>query len=298
MIIDGKKFAEEIKTSLASEVLKLGKKPRLAVVKVAVPSEVSAKEGGDKVTEKFLEQKKKFGSAVGIDVRVYDLPADITTNKLREKLAEIIHIKENTGVIVQLPLPNHINTQYILDGIIPEQDPDLLSSKSLGLFASGRSRILPPVVAAIDYIFKTYGIELKAKKVVLVGAGKLVGKPVAIWLINEGATVTIINEFTKNYKLFTINSDIIISGVGKPNLITADAVKDGVVVIDCGTAQEQQPATSNQPEAGSRKQAAKLVGDIDPAVAKKASLFAPVPGGVGPLTVAMLFKNLVELAKK
>ena len=278
MIIDGKKMAEEIKNSLKDEVSKIGKKIRLAVVEV----------GADAVTEKFLEQKKRFGSVVGIDLRMYNMPENITTAKLREKLAEIVHIKENTGIIVQLPLPKNINTEYILDGIIPEKDPDMLSSKSWGVFSTGRSKIFPPVVRAIKYILEKHSIESRAKNVVVIGAGKLVGKPVAIWLINEGATVTVVDENTPDPKLYTLNADIIISGVGKPNLITADMVRDGVVAIDCGTS-----VGSADVEVESA-----LRGDIDPAVANKASLFSPVPGGVGPLTVAMLFKNLVELAKR
>jgi len=278
MLIDGRKMAEEIKTSLASEVLNLPKKLRLAVIQV----------GNDSVTEKFLEQKKKFGSAVGVDVRVYSLPADISTNQLREKVSEIIHIKENTGVIIQLPLPKQINIQYILDGIVPEKDPDMLSSKSVGLFSSGRSKLLPPVVAAIDHIFKNHGIEPKSKKVVVLGVGRLVGKPAAIWLINQGATVTAIDENTDDPTLYTINADIIISGVGIPHLIKQNMIKDGVVAIDCGTSVGSSDAKSERA----------LRGDMDPSVVEKASLFTPVPGGVGPITVAMLFKNLVALAKK
>ena len=271
MIIDGKKLAEEIKAELKAEIFKLNKKIRLAAVEV----------GENPVTKKFLEQKKKFASAVGIDVRIYDLPADITTNKLRAKLGEIMHIKENIGVIVQLPLPPQINAQYILDAIIPEKDPDMLSSKSIGLFSSGRSKILPPVVGAIDYIFKAYGVRPAEKRVAVIGAGRLVGKPVAAWLINQGAAVTVIDENTADPALHTMDADIIISGAGKPKLITAAMVKDGVVAIDCGTSEA----------------AGKLVGDFDLAVADKAALFSPVPGGVGPVTVAMLFRNLVELSK-
>ena len=278
MIIDGRKLAEEIKAELKAEVLGLNKKIRLAVVKV----------GGDKVTEKFLGEKKKFGSAVGIDVRIYELPENISTNQLREKLAEIVHIKENTGVIIQLPLPKQINTQYILDGVIPEKDPDMLSSKSIGLFVSGRNKILPPVVGAIKYIFDKNNVEVKGKKVTVIGAGRLVGKPVATWLMNQSAAVTVIDKNTKDISKFTKDADIIISGVGKPNLITPDMVKDGVVAIDCGTSTGSSDAKSERA----------LLGDFDPKVAEKASLFTPVPGGVGPLTVAMLFKNLVELTKK
>lgn len=271
MIIDGKKLAEEIKAELSSEVSKIGKKIRLAVIKT----------GEDKVAEKFLEQKKKFGEAISVDVRVYDLPADITTNKLRKKLAETVHIKENTGVIVQLPLPKQVNTQYILDGIISEKDPDMLSSKSVGLLASGRSKILPPVVGAIKYIFDKNGVDVKSKKATIIGAGRLVGKPAAAWLINQGAAVTIVDENTEDISKFMKEADIIISGVGKPNLITVEMVKAGAVIIDAGTSESN----------------GKVVGDVSLEVSPKASLFSPVPGGVGPLTVAMLFKNLVELAR-
>lgn len=272
MIIDGKKLADEIKTSLKDEVSKIGENLRLAVIHV----------GDDLVTAKFLEQKKKFGSAIGVNVRVYNFPNDITTSKLREKVSEIVHIKENTGVVIQLPLPKDINTQYLLDAITVEKDPDMLSSKSIGAFSSGKSKILPPVVGAIDHIFKKNNINPKGKIVSVIGTGRLVGKPAAIWLINQGATVTAIDENTTDPTLFTSNADIIISGVGLPKLIKAGGVKDGVIAIDCGTSEEK----------------GRLAGDMDPAVAEKASLFTPVPGGVGPLTVAMLFKNLVELAKR
>lgn len=272
MIVDGKKLAEEIKISLKNEVVKLGKKIRLAVVYV----------GKNAVTEKFLEQKKKFGGAVGIDVRVYNLPEDISTNKLRKKLAEVVHIKNNTGVIVQLPLPKQIKTQYILDGIIPEKDPDMLSSKSFGLFSSGRSKIFPPIVGAVDHVFTAYGVQLKAAKVVVLGAGRLVGRPIAIWLISQGSAATVIDENTTDPTLHTLNADIIISGMGMPHLITKDMVKDSAVVIDCGASEAK----------------GKIAGDIDPAVAEKALLFAPVPGGIGPIVVAMLFKNLMELGKR
>ncbi|OGF52526.1 hypothetical protein A3I27_02835 [Candidatus Giovannonibacteria bacterium RIFCSPLOWO2_02_FULL_43_11b] len=271
MIVNGKAIAQKIKSSLKEEISKSGKKIRLAVLKV----------GKDPVTAKYLEVKKKFAEAIGVDVRIYEVSVDISNNKLREKLSEIVHIEENTGVIVQLPLPEKINMQYILDAIIPEKDPDMLSSRALGKFSTGKSRILPPVVGAIKAIFDENKIELKGKNAVVVGAGKLVGKPVASWLIGEGATVSVIDENTKNPEDYTKKADIIISGVGKPKIIKGDMVQDGVIAIDCGTSE-----SSGQ-----------VVGDIDPDISKKASIFAPVPGGVGPITIAMLFKNLIELAK-
>src|SRR3989344_6052127 len=226
MIVDGKKLAEEIKTSLKDEVLSIGKKIKLVVIQV----------GSNPVTEKFMEQKKKFGNAVGIDVRIYNIEEGVSTSQLREKISEIVHIKENTGVIIQLPLPEQINAQYILDGIIPEKDPDMLSSKSVGLFFSGRSKILPPVVAAVKHIFEKNGVEIKGKRAVVLGTGRLVGKPVAAWLISEGAAVTAIDENTTDPTLHTINADILISGVGMPGLIKETMVHEGVVAVDCGTA--------------------------------------------------------------
>lgn len=271
MIVDGKKLAEEIKLSLKKEVLDLGKKIRLAIVKV----------GSDAVTEKFLSRKNKFAKDVGVDVKVYEFPEQISTNQLRKEISKAVHAEKNSGIIVQLPLPKHINTDYILDALPPNKDPDVLSSKSVGLFVSGRSKILPPVVGAVNHILATYSVQLTAKNTVVVGSGRLVGKPVAIWLVNQGATASVLNSKSRDISYFTKKADIVVSGVGKPAIITTDMVSDGVVAIDCGIAESN----------------GMLVGDFDLGVAKQASLFTPVPGGVGPLAVAMLFSNLVELAK-
>ena len=272
MIIDGKKLAEEIKTSLKDEVVKIGKVLRFAIIYV----------GDNAVSEKFLEQKKKFGADVNIDVRVYNFPKEISTTELRKKVAEIVHIDKNTAVIVQLPLPAHINAQYILDGIIPDKDADMLSSKSIGLFLTGRSKTLPPIVGAIKYIFENHNVVVLGKQVVVVGAGRLVGKPIATWLIQQEATVVVCDEHTSDISQFTKNADIIVSGVGKPNLITLDIIKDGVVAIDAGTSESS----------------GKIVGDMNAVISQKSSIFSPVPGGVGPLTVAMLFSNVVAIAQK
>src|SRR3989338_7104930 len=239
MIINGKEISEKIKSSLREEIFASKKKIRLAVIKVA----------DDAVTEKYLEVKKKFAETVGMDVRIYEVPKDISTNKLREK--------------------------------IPEKDPDVLSSKSWGKFSMGKNKILPPVVGAVKIIFDENKIELKGKNAVVVCAGRLVGKPISTWLIEEGATVSVIDENTKNPEEYTKKKDILISGAGKPKLITPDLAPDGVVAIDCGTSE-----SSGQ-----------VMGDIDPAVAEKALIFATVPGGVGPITIAVLFKNLFELSK-
>lgn len=282
MIIDGKKIAEDIKQDLKDEIELIGKpsnrRIRLAIIQV----------GEDPASTKFVEKKEKFAEEIGVGTKIYKLRGDITTSKLRKKISEIVHSpvggRKSSGVIVQLPLPSHINTQYILNSIPIQKDVDVLSSRAIGEFVSGKSNILPPVVGAIKEILQLGGeaTKLEGKNVVVVGAGLLVGKPVSSWLVNEGATVSVLNKETPNISKFTKEADIIISGAGSPGLIKPDMVKDGVVLIDAGTSD----------------QFGKLVGDIDPSCSTKASLFTPVPGGVGPITVAMVFKNLVELNKR
>ncbi|MEK7503145.1 MAG: bifunctional 5,10-methylenetetrahydrofolate dehydrogenase/5,10-methenyltetrahydrofolate cyclohydrolase [Patescibacteria group bacterium] len=271
MIVDGKKIAGEIKDSLKRDVLGLAQKPVLAIVKV----------GNDLVTEKFLNQKKKFASDIGVSVVVHEFPVDISTRQLREEVLKLASAEEISGVVIQLPLPQNIDADYITNVLPEEKDPDMLSQKSASLFVSGKSKILPPVAGAVKSIFTAYGIKLTEKNAVVVGAGKLVGKPVAAWLGNQGVSVAVVDEHTLDPRRFTLRADIIVSGVGKPNLVSAEMVKDGVVAIDCGTSES----------------AGQISGDIDSRVAEKASIFTPVPGGVGPITVAMLFSNLIELAK-
>lgn len=270
MLIDGKKIAEEVKDSLKKEIEKSGKKLKLAIAQV----------GENEVSKKFIEKKVKFAEEIGVKTEIYNLPDNISTEELCKKLEKICG-EDNNGVILQLPLPAHIDTQHALDSIALEKDVDVLSSRAFGDFATGCSKILPPLVGVIKTIFEKFNIEPIGKNIVVIGRGILVGKPIANWLINEGATVTILNSKTLNPGDYTLIADVIISGVGKPGLIKPDIVKEGVIMIDAGTSMKD----------------GKLKGDFDPAVAGRASLFTPVPGGVGPVTVAMLFKNLIELNK-
>jgi methylenetetrahydrofolate dehydrogenase (NADP+)/methenyltetrahydrofolate cyclohydrolase len=271
MKVDGKQLAKEIQLSLGKEVEKLNKKLRLAIVMV----------GEDEVSKRFIEQKKKFARDIGVDVRIYDFAKDISTNKLREKISEIVHIRENTAVIVQLPLPKHINVQYILNAVPPEKDVDVLSALAFGSFAVGKSVVLPPVVEAVKFILEFVGGVTPDKNIVIVGAGRLVGKPLAVWFLNQQHTVSVLNKNTKSISDFTKKADVLVSGVGSPGLINAKMIKRGAVVIDAGTSESN----------------GKLVGDINPNVEKKASVFSPVPGGIGPLVVIMVFRNLIEIAK-
>lgn len=250
----------------------VAQKPRLAVVVV----------GKDPVVAKFIEQKKKAAESVGIEVRIYPFEEKVTTNELRKRLAEIVHEKKNTGVIVQLPLPAHVNSQYILNAVTPGKDADMLSSRALGNFVTGKSAIFPPVVGAARALFEEYGIDYKNKYIAVVGAGNLVGKPMALWLLNEKTTFSVVRSSTKNPEEFLRRADVIISGIGKPKFITADMVKEGAVIIDAGTSES----------------AGKIAGDVDfDSVSPKASFITPIPGGVGPVTVAVLLKNLVMLTK-
>lgn len=272
ILLDGKKLSQKILAELKQEISSISDKLRLAAV---VTSE-------DPVVRKFVEQKKKAAEELGIDLRIYPFPENITTNELRKRLAEIVHEKRNTGVIIQLPLPEHINTQYILNAIVTEKDVDMLASKSLGNLVVGKSFLLPPVAGAIKAIFEEYGVDYRHKYTVIVGSGNLVGRPAALWLLGEKATFSVIESAAKNPQELLRMADIIISGIGRPKWIIGEMIKEGAVAIDAGTSES----------------AGKLVGDMDfDSVAPKASYITPVPGGVGPVAVAMLFKNLVTLAK-
>ena len=272
ILLDGKAAAQKIFDALKEQAAALSKKPRLAIVVV----------GKNPVVDNFISQKKKAADGIGVEMRVYPFPTDITTNELRKRIAEIVHEKRNSGVIIQLPLPPHINKQYILNAIPPDKDPDVLSARAIGNFAVGKSPIMPPVAGAIKTLFDEYEIDYRVKSIVIVGAGALVGRPVALWLLGEGMGFTLITEGTAHPEAILREADIVISGIGKPRHITAENIKTGAVVIDAGTSES----------------AGEIVGDVDAdSVSRKASALSPVPGGVGPLTVAMLFTNLLTLAQ-
>lgn len=270
-ILDGKKLAGKILEEVRAKIKRLDKHLRLAIVLV----------GEDSVVRKFIEQKTKTARSVGVDIRVYAFGPKITTNELRKKLAQIVHEGKNTGVVVQLPLPAHINAQYILNSVPPRKDVDMLSAKSLGNFITGKSSIMSPVAGAIKAFFDEYNIGYKNQYIVVAGSGNLVGRPAALWLFSEHASFSVINQYTPHPEKVLREADIIISGVGKPKFVTGDKIKEGTVIIDAGTSESE----------------GKLVGDVDfDSVSKKASYVTPVPGGVGPLTIAILLKNLLTLA--
>ena len=292
IILDGKKLAEEILDNLKKEIpaqggsASGGKNRRLKLAVILV--------GENPVSQIFINQKKKACERVGIDFKLYQFPKKISSQELKKEIEKITKDNSNSGIIIQLPLPSKfIPEDYnpptalpsfawapFLNLIPEEKDIDVLSEKSLGKFYQGTLKILPPTVQGILEIFKNYKISLKGKNIVIVGAGRLVGFPLALQLLKEKATVSVLNEFSKDTPSFTKKADILISAVGKPNLIKGDMVKNGAIIIDAGTSTKE----------------GKLLGDVDfKSVSKKASYITPVPGGVGPMTVACLLQNLVKL---
>jgi len=271
MVIDGKKLAQEIIEELKKERKKITKKIRLAVVMV----------GDNSASFSYIKQKERVAKEIGIDTRVYQYADSIKTKELRKKVGEICRVTYNRGVIVQLPLPPSINTQVVLNAVLPQKDPDVLCEKNLGSFYANRLQILPPVLASIKFLLEKYEISIEGKNVLIIGRGRLVGKPASLWFINQRATVITANSKTKDLEKFINNADIIVSSAGKHGLITGDLIKKGVIIFDAAVVSED----------------GKLKGDCDDSVKDKAKFITPVPGGIGPLCVAFLFKNLLELVK-
>jgi len=271
MVIDGKKLAQEIIEELKEERKKISKKIRLAIVLV----------GNDPASLSFIKQKEKIAKEIGIDTRIYQYEDSIKTKELRKKVGEICRVTYNRGVIVQLPLPSSINTQVVLNAILPQKDIDVLCERNLGSFYTNRLSILPPVLASIKFLLERYKIDIEGKNILIIGRGRLVGKPTSLWFINQRATVIVANSKTKDLKEFISKADIIVSSVGKPGLITGDLIKKEAVIFDAAVVSEN----------------GKLKGDCDDSVKDKAGFITPVPGGIGPLCVAFLFKNLLELVR-
>jgi methylenetetrahydrofolate dehydrogenase (NADP+)/methenyltetrahydrofolate cyclohydrolase len=272
ILLEAKPIVEKIKSDIESRVSGISSKPRLAIVMV----------GESAPSKKFVELKETFAASVGIETQRYELPVDITTNNLRERMRDIVHEPRNTGVIVQLPLPAHIDTQAILNAIVPEKDVDVLSARAVGNIAVGKARVMPPVAGAVKLLFEHYGVDIVGKKMIIVGAGRLVGQPVAMWAMRTGAVVTVLHGADQANREMLGDADIIVSGLGRPRVITGEMTKEGVVVVDVGTAEDDGA----------------LVGDVDfDTVSQKASYITPLKGGVGPLTVALVFQNLLGLSK-
>jgi methylenetetrahydrofolate dehydrogenase (NADP+)/methenyltetrahydrofolate cyclohydrolase len=271
IIVDGKKIAQEILARLTSEVAKMRHKPSLAVVLV----------GEDKASETYIRNKQLAAEAVGVRFYLNKFSESISQEKLIENIRSIQN-PDLDGIIVQLPMPAKFDKKKVLNALDPNIDVDCLSWVSLGKLVINENNLVPPSPAAILEILKYYKVNLKGKHVVLVGQGDLIGKPLTNVLIHQPVTLTTCTKETKNLGSITKQADILISGVGKYNLIRGDMIKKNAVVIDAGVSFRN----------------GKMSGDVNFAeAAKKASLLTPTPGGVGPITVAKLLENTVCIAK-
>lgn len=270
MIIDGKKIRDQILLEVKEEIKSLERKLKLVVIVV----------GNDPIIENFIFLKKKIANTIGVDfVKIRFSGKENNLEELvKQKIKKLFLNKKDQkidGIIVQLPLPKKVNIEKILATIPKNLDVDVLSGKEFS------KNILPPVTGAVWEILKRNKIELKELNILIVGKGKLVGLPTYAFLKDKCAKISIISSQTINKEELYQQADLIISGIGKPNLIKAKMIKNNVILIDAGTS----------------TQAKKIKGDIDWECAKKARLFSRVPNGVGPITIALIYKNLLELYK-
>lgn len=275
-IIDGKRISQEIKDELREKVASLkqaGKEAALAVIQV----------GDDPASGVYVNNKKKACAYIGIRSLSYELPAETTEEELLTLIEKLNSDDKVNGILVQLPLPGHIHADKILQTISPYKDVDGFHPHNVGNLVIGEPGFVSCTPAGILQLLKRSGIEIEGKNCVVVGRSNIVGKPMALLMLRENATVTVAHSKTMNLKEVCRQADILIVAIGKPHFITAEYIKEGAVVIDVGIHRNTD---------GNSK---KLCGDVDYEEAEKiASAITPVPGGVGPMTIAMLMHNCVE----
>ncbi|MCC9071634.1 bifunctional 5,10-methylene-tetrahydrofolate dehydrogenase/5,10-methylene-tetrahydrofolate cyclohydrolase [Flavobacterium sp. F-65] len=286
-LLDGKKTAEDIKNEIAIEVQAIkdagGKVPHLAAVIV----------GNDGASLTYVGSKVRSCQQIGFDSTLVSLPETITEDELLAKIKELNEDDNLDGYIVQLPLPKHISEQKILMAIDPDKDVDGFHPTNFGKMALEMDTFIPATPFGIMQLLERYKVETAGKHTVVIGRSHIVGRPMSILMSRKGnpgdSTVTLTHSRTKNIEEFTKNADIIITALGVPNYLKADMVKDGVVVIDVGI---------TRVEDATHPKGYVITGDVDfNEVSKKSSFITPVPGGVGPMTIAMLLKNTL-LARK
>lgn len=267
MILDGRKVSEEIGRKITVK-----KNTGLSVILV----------GNNESSKVYVNMKKKKCEEFGIFCDVYEFPENSDENKILERIKKLNNDKKITGILVQLPLPQHIDTRKVLDSVNENKDVDGLSSVNMAKILLGEKGIEPCTPKGIFSLLEYYKIELKGKDVCIVGFSNTVGKPLATMCINKGATVTVCHIMTKDLRKHTIKADVIMTATGVPKLIREDMVKVGSIVVDIGIA----------------KVDGKVVGDADfESLKDKCSYITPVPGGVGPMTIISLIENLANLEK-
>ena len=277
ILLDGKALSEKIKEEVKVEVAQLVEEkhitPGLAVILV----------GSDAASATYVASKAKSCKNAGIYSVVHEMPDSITQEELLETIEMMNKNPKLDGILVQLPLPKHIDTTIVLEAINPLKDVDGFHPYNVGRMVSNLDSFLPATPFGVMRMFEEYGIELSGKNVVVIGSSDIVGKPMASLLINAKATVTVCNSRTKDLASHTKTADIVVIAVGVPYLLKADMIKEGAIVIDVGI---------------NRLDTGKLVGDADFEDCKsKCSHITPVPGGVGPMTIGMLLKNTLKAAK-
>ncbi len=271
-ILDGKTLSAKIKEEIAAEIAAKNIKAGLAVIIV----------GDDPASRVYVNNKKKACAVCGIRSEEYALPAETTEDELIELIKKLNEKDDIDGILCQLPLPSHINEEKVLLTIDSNKDVDAFHPVNVGKIMIGNFDFLPCTPAGVMELIKLSGIDPSGRECVVVGRSNIVGKPQAMLLLHANGTVTICHSRTKNLAEVTKRADILVAAVGKPKFITADMVKDGAVVIDVGM----------------NRVDGKLCGDVDfEPVSEKASAITPVPGGVGPMTIAMLMRNTLKAAK-
>ena len=275
-IIDGKKISSEMRAEISEEVKALAQQgvvPGLAVIIV----------GEDPASKVYVRNKGRACAEVGIYSEIIEMPESTSETELLAKIAELNARPEINGILVQLPLPRHINESAVIAAISPDKDVDAFSEVNVGKIMIGDFRFLPCTPAGVMELLRRSGIEIEGKNAVVVGRSNIVGKPQAMLLLHANATVTVCHSRTRNLAEICRGADILVVAIGKADFITADMVKPGAVVIDVGM---------------NRRPDGKLTGDVDyAAVSEVAGYITPVPGGVGPMTITMLLRNTVTAAR-
>ena len=275
-LIDGKLISTQIKDELKAEAVALKEKgivPCLAVIQV----------GNDPASSVYVNNKKKACAYIGIESLAYELEENISQEELLSIIDDLNHNDMVNGILVQLPLPKHIDEEAVIKAIAPEKDVDGFHPETVGNMCIGSKGFLPCTPAGVIQLLKRSNIEIEGKECVVIGRSNIVGKPMALLLLRENGTVTITHSRTKDLKEITKRADILVAAIGKPKFVTAEYVKEGAVVIDVGI---------------HRNADNKLCGDVDfDDVVEKVSAITPVPGGVGPMTIAMLMNNCVETVR-
>lgn len=275
-LIDGKEISAAVKKSIAAEVATLAAKgieTALAVIIV----------GDDPASQVYVGSKKRACAELGIRSEEYALPAETTQQQLLEIIAQLNERSDINGILCQLPLPKHIDEKTVINAILPSKDVDAFHPVNVGRIMIGDFDFLPCTPAGIMEMLKYSQIDVEGKHCVVIGRSNIVGKPMAMLMLHKNATVTICHSKTKNLAEICRSADVLVAAVGRARFVTADMVKEGAVVIDVGM---------NRPDG-------KLCGDVDFAsVAEKCSAITPVPGGVGPMTIAMLMQNTLTAARR